>query len=94
MSACLWFNLVSTPAVMVFPGLSTDLYFILWFNELCWLLDIARKLLLQQKEGMDAFTASIEYMRSTLILDVIAFLPQAASAMNPDFAVLKNVRIY
>ena len=33
-------------------------------------------------------------MKSTLILDVVAILPQVASGMNPKFCVLKNVRLY
>jgi hypothetical protein len=94
MSVCLWFTLLTTPAIMVFESLNDDLKYLLWLNESFWIVDIARKLVAQQKPGQDPFDAAIEYIKSTLILDIISTLPQVASAMNPTFTVFKNVRLY
>ena len=43
-SLCLWFNLYSTPAVVIFPELNDELINLLWFNEVIWLLEIIRKI--------------------------------------------------
>lgn len=94
MSVALWFNLATTPSIMVFPELNAYYFNFLWLSEFLWLLDIARKLLLQHKPGMDSFEAAVNYMKSTLILDVMSTLPQVASGMNPTFAIFKNIRIY
>lgn len=94
MSGALWFNLATTPAIMVFPELNAYFFNFLWLSELLWLLDIARKILLQHKPGMDSFEAAVYYMKTTLILDVMATLPQVSSGMNPTFIVFKNIRIY
>ena len=46
MSVCLWFTLISTPAIELFPDLNKELFYILWLNETFWAMDIARKLLM------------------------------------------------
>ena len=58
------------------------------------MVEIFRKLFLNSKEGVDSYQAAIDYIKSTFILDVISTLPQVASFLNPNFAFLKNVRIY
>ena len=41
----LWFNLLTTPFIILYPELEDiqNLYYMLWFNELVWVLDIIRK---------------------------------------------------
>ena len=46
MSVSLWFTLITTPAIMLFPDLKKDLFYSLWLNETFWSMDIARKLLM------------------------------------------------
>lgn len=70
-----WFNLATTPAIMTFPEMNEQLMNYLWFNEFCWFLDIIRKLLFQSVPGEDAYNSAVKYIKSTLILDVLAFLP-------------------
>ena len=79
---------------MIFPSLNEDLKFLLWMNEFYWICDGARKLFFQSKPGQDPYETALGYIKSTLILDVIATLPQVASGMNPSFIVLKNLRLY
>lgn len=46
MSFWLWFNLISTPFLILWPDLdqsSKSFWYILWLNELVWLLDMVRK---------------------------------------------------
>lgn len=48
-SCFIWFNLVSSPFLILWPELNEDqyLYKILWANELVWTLDIFRKFLVK-----------------------------------------------
>lgn len=94
LSICLWFNLMTTPAIMIFPNLKTNLYYLLWLNEFFWILDIAHKLLMQKKPGKDPYDMAVSYIKSTFILDLIATFPQVASGMSIEFTVFKNVRLY
>jgi len=45
MSFWLWFNLLSSPLIILWPEISENkrVWYMLWMNELCWLLDIIRK---------------------------------------------------
>ncbi len=74
-SLSLWFNLVTTPAIMIFPSLKDDLSYLLWLNETCWILDIAHKLLMRKVPGKDPYDVAVSYIKSTLILDLIATFP-------------------
>ena len=38
-------------------------------------------------------TAAIEYIKGTFVLDFIAIFPQIVTGMNPQFAVLKVLRL-
>ena len=94
MSLCFWFTLYTTPAIMIFPELNETLIKLLWVNEVMWLLEIIRKVMFNAAEGEDCMEAALRYMRSTMILDVVATLPQMASLMNQKFAFLKIIRVY
>ena len=76
MSVMLWFTLITTPAIITFPDLRTTLRIYLNFNEFFWALDIVRKLFLYRKPGQDVYTSAVKYIKSTLILDLIALMPQ------------------
>ena len=93
LSVSLWFNMYSTPALILFADdLSQSLYGYFWLNELVWVLEMIRKLLFNTEASdgsKDSMTAAIEYIKGTFLLDLIATLPQVASAMNPKFAFLK-----
>ena len=94
MSLSQWFTVISTPAIMTFPDLNQPLFFYLWLNELTWIIDIIRKLICTTRPGMDAYAVAVRYIKTTLIFDVLATLPQVASFLNPRFIALKNFRLY
>ena len=60
---------------MVFPELGLQLMKICYVNEIFWVLDIFRKLLFANEPGQDAYTSAVRYIKSTLIIDVLATLP-------------------
>ena len=69
---------------------------ILWVNEFVWMLDIARKFFDKPKSSLaqDSYEVATNYIKSTLILDLIAILPQLISGLNPNLVVLKIIRLY
>ena len=94
LSIFLWLNCFLTPEIMLWPNLNEDKKTLLWINEVVWVVEIFRKLFMNANEGIDAYQAAIDYIKSTFILDIVATLPQVASFLNPNFAFLKNIRIY
>ena len=101
MSLMLWYNLITAPLILLWPELSLEeenknSWYMLWANELFWTLDMARKFF-NKRTGRpinDTYELAQAYIKSTLILDVIATLPQILSGINPSFAYFKIVRIY
>lgn len=75
----LWFNLVTSPFVWLYPELQENkqFYYALWLNELVWILDIIRKIFHKPKKSRarDSYENALIYIKSTLILDVVAGLP-------------------
>ena len=94
MSICLWFTLATTPVIMIFPDLGPPLLKYCYVNEIFWILDIFRKLLFAHEPGQDAYASAVRYIKSTLILDVLAALPQMVTTMHASYAFFKNIRIY
>ena len=101
LSISLWFNLVSTPLILIWPditdqGDSKTLYYLLWLNELIFLLDIIRKFFDPPKGSRvtDVYEVAVNYMKTILILDAAATLPQAASGLNNNFLWFKIIRLY
>ena len=43
---------------------------------------------------MDAYENAINYIKSTLIFDIVATLPQIASALSIKFIPFKIIRLY
>ena len=86
--------MLTTPAIMIFHEIGEELGNLLWLNELIWFFEIIRKLLFQKTEDQDAYTSAVKYIKSTLILDVLALGPQLFKFMNPSYAVFKNFRLY
>ena len=66
----------------------------MWVNEVVWALEIVRKVQFNATEGQDPMEAAAIYVKSTMILDLVATLPQVASMMNSKYAFLKIIRIY
>ena len=100
-SLALWFNLITSPFVMMWPEMSMRehhlyLSYAFWLNELIWVLDIVRKIFDKPKKSRadDIYENAILYIKSTLILDLVASIPQLASGLNPNFVPLKIIRIY
>lgn len=102
MSVSLWFNLVSSPLIILWPEITDQekegktFYYLLWLNELLFLLDIIRKFFDAPKRGraLDVYENAINYAKSTLILDVMSTLPQVASGLNNSFVWFKIIRLY
>lgn len=94
LSVSLWVNLITTPLLMLWPHYNEDWLTLLWLNEAIWLLEIARRLLFSAKDDEDSYEVALNYIRSSLLLDVIATLPQIASFLDVKFTFLKIVRIH
>ena len=101
LSVFLWFNLISAPLIILWPEItdqteSKTLYYTLWLNETCFLLDMIRKFFDPPKGSRtnDSYEIAVNYIKSTLILDLLASLPQVASDLNNSFVPIKIVRIY
>ena len=97
----LWFNMITTPFIILWPELGSEelnknLYYVLWLNELVWLLDIVRKIFDKPKKSRatDLYENAMAYFKSTLILDVISLMPQVASGLDVKFIPLKMIRLY
>ena len=99
----LWFNLVSSPFIILWPTISQEeegsdktIWYLLWLNELIWILDIVRKFFDSPKPMIqyDAYEVAVNYIKSTLILDVLAVAPQLVTGLNPNFAAFKIIRLY
>lgn len=75
----LWFNLVTSPFVSLYPELEENekFYYALWLNEFIWILDIIRKIFHKPKKSRarDSYENALIYIKTTLILDVVAGLP-------------------
>lgn len=97
-SLWLWFNLISAPFLCLYPEMSENktLSYYLWANELVFLLDIIRKLFDKPKKSRaaDVYEIAVAYLKSTFILDFVAWFPQVASGLQPRFAALKIIRLY
>ena len=65
-------------------------------NELIWALDILRKLFIKPKKNttVDTYENAVAYIKSTLIIDVIATLPQIASGLDKKFVPFKICRLF
>ena len=101
LSISLWFNLVSTPLIILWPEISDNsesktMYYLLWLNELLFLLDMIRKFFDPPKgsRATDVYEIAVNYMKSTLILDASATVPQVASGLNNSFLWFKIIRLY
>ena len=94
----LWFNLVTTPFILLWPELHENktLWYALWANELVWVLDMMRKLFDKpdKSKATDVYEIAVGYLKSVFILDLIASFPSIASGLNADLAFLKLSRIY
>ena len=90
---CLWFNLYSTPAIMLEPELNERLRTICIFNELVWALDIIRMLMFNAPDGEDSFAFAIDYIKGQFIFDILATLPQLLSFFSAKFVILKLLRL-
>lgn len=83
MSFWLWFNMITSPWILLWPELSDEnehkgFWLFLWVNEIFWVLDILRKFFDQPKNRSrltDQYEIAIAYIKSDLILDVLAILP-------------------
>ena len=49
--SCLWFNLYTTPAIMLYPEINDSLRRYIIASEIAWLLDIFRRIFFNSKEG-------------------------------------------
>ena len=103
MTFWLWFNMLHIPFVMVWPDLSIEeehkgIWFSFWINEFVWLANIVVQCVQkEEKRGVilsDQYDIAVNYIRSTLILDLLASLPQLISGINPYFVIFKFIRFH
>ena len=67
---------------MLFPKLNDSMSMALWVNEFAWLLEIARRIMFNARDGVDPYDAAISYMKGTLAFDLVATLFQVASGLD------------
>ena len=91
-----WFNLISTPLVMLWPDLFPSPSISLWLNELFFFLDMVVKCFTKKPGSLasDNYDLVVEYLTTNFIFDLISSVPNVFSGMNVVFAPLKIVRIY
>lgn len=96
MSFVHWFNLISTPLLLLWPELFLSPSYSLWLNEFCFLLNMVTKCFTKKPKSAatDNYDIFVDYFKSNFILDLIATVPNMFSGMNIVFAPLKLVRIY
>ena len=75
MSLMLWFTLLTTPAIMLFPEINQQLQAYLWINEVFWMVDMIRKLFFRHVPNEDRYTTTAKYLKSTFVLDFFANMP-------------------
>lgn len=78
MSCLHWANLITTPIIMIWPQLFPSPDYMLWFLEVCFMFDMVRKSLVRTHKpdsDEDFYDIFIDYLRSTMILDLIATVP-------------------
>ena len=78
----LWFNMVTTPLILLWPNLSLyeenkNLLLGLWMNEIVWLLEMIRKFFDKQENSRahDSWEVALEYIRTTFLPDLVATFP-------------------
>ena len=101
LSGWLWFNLITSPFIILWPSLSDEginknLWYLFWLNELFWAFDIIRKFFdpTKSNQHLDAYEVTVNYIKSTLIFDLVALLPQLVTGLNPTFVWFKIIRLY
>ena len=96
MSNMHWLNLITTPIVMLWPELFPSPSYTLWLIETFFLIDIVRKGFTKKPKSTasDNYEIFVEYIRSNLILDLVATIPNVFSGLATQFAFLKIIRVY
>ena len=91
-----WFNLISTPLLLLWPELFPSPSISLWLNEFFFLLNIIVKCFTKKPGSMasDNYDIFVEYLTTNFIFDLISSVPNIFSGMNIVFAPLKIIRIY
>ena len=79
---------------MIWNDLNVTMKNLLWINEIVWILEICRKIFFNAKKGEDPYDVAVQYIKSTMLLDIMATLPQAASNLDVKFIILKNIRLF
>ena len=79
-----WVNLVLTPIIMLWPMLFPSPSYTLWLVEILFLCDILRKCVLKKPKSLatDSYDIFVEYLRTTMFIDLIALIPSIFSGMN------------
>lgn len=96
MSFVHWFNLISTPLVLLWNELFPSPSYSLWLNEFCYILNMITKCFTKKPKSTatDNYDIFVDYIKSDFIFDLISSVPNVFSGMNIVFAPLKLVRVY
>ena len=81
MSFAHWYNLLTVPAIMLWPELFSQPSLSLWLVELIFLLDIVVKGFKKKKNSfaIDGYDVFMGYLTSNFILDLIVIIPNIFS---------------
>ena len=96
MSFLHWLNLLITPIVMLWPELFPSPSALLWLIEVFFIINILLKCGIRKPKSyaIDNYDIFVEYLQSTLPIDVISTLPHFFSAMDNKFTFLRILRVY
>ena len=91
-----WINFLAIPITMLWPYLFPSPSKTLWMIEFAFLLDIVRKCVDKKPKSLavDNYDIFVEYLKSNLILDLFATMPNLFSGMGGDFTFFKMIRFY
>ena len=92
MTLSFYFTMYVTPALMLFPQKSEELFGSIVMVEFIWVLEMVRRLMFNAEAGQDPAEAAILYIRLEFFYDLFSTLPQIVSGFDPNYAVIKLLR--
>ena len=90
MNCVFWFDMLSTPLLLVWPEFIFSLTIFVWICDTFWILHICINFITIKNNGSrDLLEIALYYMRRLFIIDLLATLPPILSAHNPSLLMLR-----
>ena len=86
MTVVFWFDILSTPIIIIWPQYLPKIYKLIWVTDTVWILNIfvcfvTINLNIESKEPLDV---ALNYAKTHFILDIVATLPPILTNHNKD----------